>query len=252
MALGALADWRNASDFLLACGDVHEPYKLCLTVLEKVRDLVPYDQALTLMLDGNRKIVRKHFVGFPEHWSEMYLNYYSRSVNDDFALTSDAFEEGGRGYVDLIDWHDIDWIHDDFMDHYIKPRHLSESLSFVLFDLRGAPATIFCLDRLEDGKFTAREVEMIRLITAHLSNLYKNLFVRPSGQVRMWDGVVGASDLTPREREVLDLLCQGIKPVYIARELRISVGTTNKHIAHIYAKLGVDSRQELLVKLLGK
>jgi len=40
--------------------------------------------------------------------------------------------------------------------------------------------------------------------------------------------------------------------VYIARELHISTGTVNKHIAHIYRKFGVDNKQELLVKLLGK
>lgn len=245
-------DWQMGNEFLFECGSVHEPYRFCITVLEKIRDLVPYDQALFLMLDGNRKIVRKHFVGFPEHWSQMYVNYYSKSVTDDFSLTGEAFEIDGRGYVDLIDWRDIDWIHDDFMDNYIKPRDLSQSLSFVLFDLKGSPATIFSLDRIGDGTFTPIECETIRLVTAHLNNLYKNLFVRPSGQVRMWDGVAGANELTKREREVLDLLCQGIRPNYIARELRISVGTTNKHIAHIYAKLGVDSRQELLVKLLGK
>ncbi|MBP3894068.1 MAG: hypothetical protein J6D34_08530 [Atopobiaceae bacterium] len=244
--------WEECSEFLLVCGSEHEPYRFSVRVVERIRDLVPYDQAICLMLDGNRKIVRKHFVGVPERWSQMYLNYYSKSVTDDFSLTSDAFEIAGRGYVDLIDWRDIDWIHDDFMDNYIKPRNLSESLSFVLFDLKGSPATIFCLDRLNDGRFSDCEVEVVRLLTAHLSNLYKNLFVRPTGQVRMWDGAVGAGDLTPREREVLDLLCQGIKPVYIARELHISLGTANKHIAHIYRKLGVDNKQELLVKLLGK
>ena len=244
--------WKQCSDFVLDCGSVHEPYRFCRRVIERIADLVPYDQSLFLMLDGNRKIVRKHFVGFPERWSRMYLNYYSKSVTDDFSLSSDAFEIEGRGYIDLIDWHDIDWIHDDFMDNYIKPRNLSQSLSFTLFDLKGSPATTFCLDRLNDGSFAAREVEVVRLLTAHLSNLYKNLFVRPTGQVRMWDGVAGAVDLTPRECEVLDLLCQGIKPVYIARELHISLGTANKHIAHIYRKLGVDNKQELLVKLLGK
>lgn len=76
--------------------------------------------------------------------------------------------------------------------------------------------------------------------------------MRSGAQVRIWDGIAGSEDLTNREREVLDLLCQGIKPVCIAKELNISVGTANKHIAHIYRKLGVHSRQELLVKLLGK
>lgn len=244
--------WKTCSDFILECGSQHEPYRFCLTVLEKSRDIIPYDQALFLMLDGNRKIARKHFIGFSERWSQMYLDYYSKSERDDFGLTKDVFEIDGAGFVDLIDWSELDWIQGDFMENYIKPRRLSQSLSFVLFDLKGAPATIFCLDRLVDKTFSRQDVETIKLLTAHLGNLYKNLFVRPTDQVRMWDGMAGVNDLTQREREVLDLLCQGIKPVYIARELRISLGTANKHIAHIYHKLGVNSKQELLVKLLGK
>ena len=111
---------------------------------------------------------------------------------------------------------------------------------------------MFCLDRLVDGAFTDHEIETVKLLTAHLNNLYKNMFVRPSGQLRIWDKARDEVDLTPREKEVLDLLCQGVKPAFISRELRISIGTTNKHIAHIYKKFGVDSKQELLVKLLGK
>ena len=244
--------WDVWNDFLLSCGSVHEPYRFCVRVLEEISVLIPYDQALFFMLDANRKIVRSHFVGFTDRWKNMYLNYYSKSSMHDFSLDKEAIEPEGRGSITVIDWHELDWIRDDFMANYIRPRRLSQSLSIVLFDLKGAPATAITLDRLVDRTFSEKEVETARLIAAHLANLYKNMFVRPQGQVRIWDRKVGADLLTPREKEVLELLCQGIKPAYISRELRISLGTTNKHIAHIYKKFGVDSKQELLVKLLGK
>jgi DNA-binding CsgD family transcriptional regulator len=244
--------WEQCSDFVLACGAHHEPYRFCVHVIEQVGSLIPYDQALFLMLDGNRKIARRHFIGFTERWMSMYMNYYSRATETDFSLDQEAVEEDGKGYVTLIDWHELDWIKDDFIVNYIKPRRLSQSLSLILFDLKGAPATVFCLDRLVDGAFTDHEIETVKLLTAHLNNLYKNMFVRPSGQLRIWDKARDEVDLTPREKEVLDLLCQGVKPAFISRELRISIGTTNKHIAHMYKKFGVDSKQELLVKLLGK
>lgn len=252
MAAKQQPPWKECSDFVLECGSVHEPYRFCVHVLEKIRDIIPYNQAVLLMLDGNRKIARKHFVGFTDRWAQMYLNYYSKSTGSDFSLTSDVVEQEGRGIVRLINWRDFDGLRDDMLVNYIRPRRLSQSLSIVLFNLKGAPASILVLDRLADGKFTELEVETATLLTAHLSNLYKNLFARPTAQVRMWDGIAGVDDLTEREREVLDLLCQGIKPVYIAKELNISTGTANKHIAHIYRKLGVNSKQELLVKLLGK
>lgn len=252
MAVNKQPSWTECSDFILECGSIHEPYRFCVNVLDKIRDIIPYDQALFLMLDSNRKIARKHFVGFTDRWAQMYLDYYSKFQGDDLSLTAEAIELEGRGYVRLINWHDYDGSRDDMLVNYIRPRRLSQSLAIVLFNLKGAPATTFTLDRLIDGKFTDLEVETAKLLTAHLNNLYKNLFVRPTAQVRMWDGIAGIEDLTEREREVLDLLCQGIKPTFIARELHISTGTVNKHIAHIYRKLGVDSKQELLVKLLGK
>ena len=134
--------WSTCSDYILACGSQHEPYRFSLAVLEKIRDIVPYDQALFLMLDGNRKIARRHFIGFTDRWMSMYLNYYSRSTETDFSLDQEASEIDGKGYVSLIDWHELDWIRDDFIVNYIKPRRLSQSLSFTLFDLKGAPACI--------------------------------------------------------------------------------------------------------------
>lgn len=57
--------------------------------------------------------------------------------------------------------------------------------------------------------------------------------------------------LTPRETEVLGLLAQGRAPQEIQRELVISQGTMSYHMRNVYAKLGVHSRQELMVMVLG-
>lgn len=52
--------------------------------------------------------------------------------------------------------------------------------------------------------------------------------------------------LTAREREVLQLLAQGLQNREIARRLVISPKTVSTHIAHIYEKLGARSRVEAL------
>jgi len=50
--------------------------------------------------------------------------------------------------------------------------------------------------------------------------------------------------LSPREREVHELLAQGLTNDEIARLLYISLSTTKVHVKHIYEKLGVRSRLE--------
>jgi ATP/maltotriose-dependent transcriptional regulator MalT len=54
--------------------------------------------------------------------------------------------------------------------------------------------------------------------------------------------------LTRRERDVLDLLVQGATNKEIARALFISEATAKAHLRHIYAKMGVRSRAEAIIR----
>ena len=52
----------------------------------------------------------------------------------------------------------------------------------------------------------------------------------------------GLNDLTPRERDVLALICRGQDDKTIARTLDVSGNTVRNHVARIYAKIGVNRR----------
>ena len=58
----------------------------------------------------------------------------------------------------------------------------------------------------------------------------------------------GADNLSPREREVLELLARGHLYKEIADLLHISVPTVNTHIHRIYEKLHVRSRSQAIAK----
>jgi DNA-binding NarL/FixJ family response regulator len=53
--------------------------------------------------------------------------------------------------------------------------------------------------------------------------------------------------LTPREREVLWALADGLSDKEIAKRLNVSVGTVGNHFTNIFKKLGVHSRLQVLV-----
>lgn len=54
------------------------------------------------------------------------------------------------------------------------------------------------------------------------------------------------ASLSPREREVLDLLARGLSNKELARELSVSGNTVKTHLANLYAKLGVSRRTQAL------
>jgi DNA-binding CsgD family transcriptional regulator len=69
---------------------------------------------------------------------------------------------------------------------------------------------------------------------------------------RRVDEVAAQCGLTPREDEVLRLLASGRSLPYVQQMLCISEGTARTHIKHIYAKLGVHSKQEMLDLVQGE
>jgi DNA-binding NarL/FixJ family response regulator len=67
--------------------------------------------------------------------------------------------------------------------------------------------------------------------------------LRPAGAAPAGDALPGEA-LTPREREVLQLLAQGLPNKSVALRLGISQNTVKFHVASLLAKLGAASRTE--------
>jgi PAS domain S-box-containing protein len=59
-------------------------------------------------------------------------------------------------------------------------------------------------------------------------------------------------ELSPRERDVLDLLLEGHRVVTVSDELCVSTHTVRNHLKSIFRKLGVHSQAELIQKFRGE
>ncbi|MDB5701373.1 MAG: helix-turn-helix transcriptional regulator [Sphingomonadales bacterium] len=60
-------------------------------------------------------------------------------------------------------------------------------------------------------------------------------------------GSAPAADLSKREREVLELICNDMNDAAIANRLELSPNTVRNHIARLYAKIGVNRRSAAVV-----
>jgi LuxR family maltose regulon positive regulatory protein len=54
--------------------------------------------------------------------------------------------------------------------------------------------------------------------------------------------------LTPREREILELIAEGRSNKAIARELNLGPETVKSHLKHVFAKLGVERRTQAVLR----
>lgn len=67
---------------------------------------------------------------------------------------------------------------------------------------------------------------------------------------KQWSYVQSRYDLTPREREIAELICQGFRNGKIANVLRISPGTVKTHTRNIYRKVHVRSKIGMLLRFV--
>src|ERR1017187_640205 len=93
-----------------------------------------------------------------------------------------------------------------------------------------------CVDRVSEGQVWASSSELVQVLEA-FAQLAPMRVVNADG-MRL---------LTKREEEVVRLLAEGMQNREIARELNLSEHTIKNYLFHIFDKLGVSSRVELVL-----
>ncbi len=73
----------------------------------------------------------------------------------------------------------------------------------------------------------------------------------PPSQMEVLGQRLHSHGLTPREQEIAYLVVQGFHNKEIASRCFISELTVKDHLKHIYQKMGIHQRADLLLRLLG-
>ncbi|MFD4671501.1 response regulator [Lentzea sp. NPDC058450] len=108
------------------------------------------------------------------------------------------------------------------------------------------------LEALQAGArgYLTKDADRKTVIQAVRSAHAGNAILDPAVQLRLLDLASRRTtqdpgvDLTSREREVLDLIGQGLRNGEIARKLFISEATVKTHINNLFAKAGLHSRAD--------
>lgn len=124
---------------------------------------------------------------------------------------------------------------------------LTESRAWVLeYVEAGADGYVARDDSIDDLLHRIRAAHQDRAVVS--PEIAAALMDRVARYAQLFDevesGVYEESNLTPRERETLELIGQGLTNQEIADRLVIEVGTVKNHVHSILSKLGVRSRDD--------
>lgn len=240
--------WKKLYDFILKCGEINDLQNFAKGALSQLKEYCKFDQSMIYFLDGNGKVCHQHLINIDKKWSAIYLEYYAKNLDARYYHIQNVREKPTKPMVHVINWEKEPL--SEFIKDYIRPRGLKFSLGFALYDLYSKPRTIVALDKTKDENFSEDELEFLHYLVPQLNNMHKKFFYQQGNHNPVNQTQWETGNLTKREREITNFLCQGVSPANISKILYISQGTTYKHIAHIYEKFQVSSIQELLVRLL--
>jgi DNA-binding CsgD family transcriptional regulator len=150
----------------------------------------------------------------------------------------------------------------DVYDCVYKPITIDHFLAITVA-ANAHRRAVLLLDR-DRGEFTDDERALAQALIAPLARLYRSMRVRERLAARVHElehalrdvprpsaSREGAAQLTPRELEVLEHVAAGRTDREIATLLYVSVRTVQKHLEHVYEKLGVRGRTAAAMLVFG-
>lgn len=246
------ADLRAVLDFVADVDDLDflEPYPC--EVVARVQALV---QCEDISYQDCDPTLRRFFVLVGASTDEDdeddgYWDVGMCPIAEHRALTGDLRAIRMSDLVSRRRYHELPIFRDYFapagLEHVIDlglPAPAPRQRSFVLFR------------ETRSGDFSERDREVLQTLAPHLLRLEAHAELRrrlaEALQTREDDTEpAGCAELTPREREIVELVAEGKTNAQIAGQLWVAPSTVKKHLENIYAKLGVGGRTAAATRLL--
>ena len=234
------ADWKGLYELLNDLIRQEDVADLEASLSGNIDSLIPADRGAAFF-----KYQHKHpkCVRWPEYTAPLVPDFnahYSRVCPVSFRLQ------------DLM-LGPVSWSHyrnSEYDTDFNRPLHIGHSMGCGFPDIYKKYVHIIVLNRGRGGKaFSGRDVRDFRRLTELFAELYRRIehtdeciesLIR---QVNMQPGMI---PLSPRETEICVLLCRQCTAREIGELLGISPRTVERHCFHIYYKMNVAGRNELM------
>lgn len=245
MADGRDVDWKAVHDLIVEVGAEPTASSVLRALLCRLEALVPHDFGQVVVLGkkdpANDPFARPYGIvslesrDVPEPHAHRYPYYFSRTD-----LRPTAIPDRPT----LFRAEAVQFRGTEFGEDWCRPVGARHSAGLRFLDTLGRPQVLCILYRERpDLGFREGELATLEALHPHITNLCR--LRRPRKAVPLEWGRLSA-----REREIVDLLCDGQSTKAIAARLFISEATAARHAHNLYAKLGIGSRQELLALAL--
>jgi DNA-binding CsgD family transcriptional regulator len=133
--------------------------------------------------------------------------------------------------------------------------HVDLSAGIPILDANGSGGMNLCFTRTRTGCISSGDEAIMLALRPHIVNLYmlfKRLERLPADHLFVAELARESELLSRREVEIAGFLCKRLHAQEIATLLMISKRMVETHVQHIYYKLHVNNRGELLQRLLGQ
>lgn len=131
-------------------------------------------------------------------------------------------------------------------------RHERKDLGLVVLTMYAGDEQIFAAMDAGASAFVGKDAPSSAVVTAARQAALAPLGFTCAGlaEAMVRRMTSGAPKLSDRERQVLELLAEGLGVTAIASKLYVSESTAKSHIAKIYDKLGAGNRAQALVSAM--
>jgi DNA-binding CsgD family transcriptional regulator len=223
------SDCEKVLDVLYEAADANGPEPFPGPLLEALRRLVPCDVVAYHDRTGGEPAVSQ--VGEPRAPITAEIREAARQYWGECPLATPV--RGARAWSDVLTRREFHAL--GLYQECARPLGIEDMLRLWLDPSAGAARIEF--DRARRS-FTERDRAVLDILGRHLSQYWRRAGLRRGIAADVCD----ADRLTPREREILELVAGGRTNGEVAKLLWISPATVRKHLENAYDKLEVHTR----------